>query len=72
GRDEQGEVERCTRGATLNGERLELKVLRGIPAPGTELAGPAVVELPESTLLIPPAWAAEVDHTGTIKMTRSG
>jgi N-methylhydantoinase A/oxoprolinase/acetone carboxylase beta subunit len=29
-----------------------------------------VVELPESTLLVPPGWAAEVDDTGTIRMER--
>jgi len=30
------------------------------------------VELPESTILIPPAWSAKVDKTGTIRMTRAG
>ncbi len=25
-----------------------------------------MVELPESTLLVPPGWAGEVDETGTI------
>jgi N-methylhydantoinase A len=73
GRDEDGEeLERSSRDATLDGEQVELEVLRGIPAPGTEVQGPAVVELPESTLLIPPGWGAEVDDTGTIRMTRSG
>ena len=46
-------------------------MLRGIPSPGTKLDGPAVVELPESTLLIPPGWTSEVDGTGTIHMRRS-
>jgi N-methylhydantoinase A len=73
GRDEDGEeLERSTREATLDGEQTELEVLRGIPDPGTEVDGPAVVELPESTLLVPRGWAAEVDETGTIKMQRSG
>jgi hypothetical protein len=27
-----------------------------------------VVELPESTLLVPPGWAGEVDATGTIQL----
>ena len=36
-------------------------MIRGAPAPGTELAGPAIVELPESTLLIAPAgWSGRV------------
>jgi N-methylhydantoinase A len=70
-RDENDSVERSTREATLDGERIELEVLRGIPGAGTEVDGPAVVELPESTLLVPPGWAAEVDDTGTIRMERS-
>jgi len=65
------DVERSSRNATLGGEQIELDVLRGIPSPGTKLAGPAVVELPESTLLIPPGWTSEVDGTGTIHMRRS-
>ena len=47
---------------------VELEVLRGSPPPGTQIAGPAVVELPESTLLVPPGWSGEVDETGTIHL----
>ncbi|MBV9603543.1 MAG: hydantoinase/oxoprolinase family protein [Solirubrobacterales bacterium] len=65
-------LERSTREATIDGEQVELQVLRGIPGPGTELDGPGVIELPESTMLIPPGWSAEVDETGSIKMARSG
>jgi N-methylhydantoinase A len=72
GRDKDLEqMEQSTRTATMDGEQVELEVLRGIPAPGAEVEGPAVVELPESTLLIPPDWAAEVDDSGTIRMTRT-
>ncbi len=71
GEDEAEELERSTREATLDGEQVELEVLRGIPTPGTKLEGPAVVELPESTLLVPGEWSGEVDDTGTIRMTRS-
>ena len=63
--------ERSTREATIDGERVELDVRRGIPAPGEKLAGPAVFELPESTVLIPPGWTSEIDDTGTIRMSRS-
>ena len=56
------------REATLGGERIDLQVLRGSPGPGTEIAGPMVVELPESTLLVPPGWAGTVDATGTIQL----
>ena len=36
------------------------------PAPGERIEGPAVVELPESTVLVPPGWRGTVDHTGTV------
>jgi N-methylhydantoinase A len=67
---EGAEVERERRAATLDGDEVELEVLRGAPAPGTEVEGPAVVELPEATLLIPAAWAGEVDETGSIRLER--
>ena len=72
GGDGEPELERSMREATLEGERIELEVVRGIPSAGTRLDGPAVVELPESTVLIPPGWTSEVDDTGTIRMSRSG
>jgi N-methylhydantoinase A/oxoprolinase/acetone carboxylase beta subunit len=69
--DEQlPDLARSRREATLDGERVKLEVLRGIPAPGTEIQGPAVIELPESTLLVPADWTGEVDDTGTIRLTR--
>ena len=68
---EDGEPQRARRQATLAGEQIELEVLRGAPAPGTEVEGPAVVELPESTLLAPPGWAGEVDDTGTVRLERA-
>jgi N-methylhydantoinase A len=62
---------RSRRRATLGGEQVELEVLRGAPAPGTELAGPSVVELPESTVLVPPGWSGQVDDTGTLLLRRA-
>jgi N-methylhydantoinase A len=64
------ELERRRRTATLAGERIEFEVLRGTPSPATSIDAAAIVELPESTLVIPPGWSAEVDHTGTIKLDR--
>ena len=61
---------RTRRDAVLDGEERELEVLCGVPAPGTSLTGPAVVELPESTLLIPGGWAGAVMDTGTIRLER--
>jgi N-methylhydantoinase A len=65
---DEAEPAHARREATLDGERVELEVLRGSPAPGTEIAGAMVVELPESTLLVPPGWAGTVDDTGTIQL----
>ena len=43
-------------------------MLAGEPEPGTELEGPALVELPEATLAVPPGWAGEVLASGTIRL----
>ena len=69
----EGVGERPARGArtaVIGGEEIEFEVLRGAPAPDTEIAGPVVVDLPESTLLVPPGWAGHVDAGGTIHMER--
>jgi N-methylhydantoinase A len=72
GGEEEAEASGSSRPATLGGEEVELEVLRGAPSPGTSVSGPAVVELPESTLLVPPGWSGEVDRTGTIRIGRAG
>jgi N-methylhydantoinase A len=46
-------------------------VHRGEPAPGTELAGPALCALPDATLLIPPGWRGRVDPHGDIRLERT-
>jgi N-methylhydantoinase A len=63
-----GELERGRRTAIFGGSEIELQVLRGSPPPGTEIEAPAVVELPESTLLVPEGWGGEVDEQGTIHL----
>ncbi len=70
--DPENEVERSTRTATLDGEEIKLAVLSGTPPPGMTIEGPAVVELPESTLLVPPGWAGDVDDTGTLHLRAEG
>jgi N-methylhydantoinase A len=65
-----GEVERGSRRVRFDGEWVETPVLRGEPAAATQAEGPVVFELPESTLVIPPGWAAEVDDAGTIVAER--
>jgi N-methylhydantoinase A len=57
------------RQATLDAEELDLNILKS-PPPGTPVRGPAVVELPEATLLVPPHWAGIVDEAGTIRIER--
>ena len=58
------------RRAIFGGEPLDLRLHRGAPPPGTRISGPAVVELPEATLLVPPDWSGEVDQTGAIILER--
>ena len=55
----------------FGGEEHEATVLAGEPEPGTEIEGPALVELPESTLAVPPGWAGEVLESGTIRLERA-
>jgi N-methylhydantoinase A len=57
---------RSTRQVRFGGKWVETPVLRGEPGSGTEVEGPVVFELPESTLVLPPGWRAEVDEAGTI------
>ncbi|HWF52811.1 MAG TPA: hydantoinase/oxoprolinase family protein, partial [Solirubrobacteraceae bacterium] len=64
------EPERGEREATLGGKTVTVATVRGAPAPGAEVVGPAVVELPESTLLVPSGWSGEVDRTGTVHIRR--
>jgi N-methylhydantoinase A len=61
-----GELSRSSRRARFGGEWVETEVIAGEPPAGTELSGPAVLELPETTLVVPPGARAEVDEHGTI------
>ena len=63
-----GEPERGSREAVFGGERVEAAVLRG--APGEPLDGPAIVELDEATLVVPPGWRCSTGDDGTIAMER--
>jgi N-methylhydantoinase A len=64
------ELTHSRRTARLDGRQVDLSVLRGEPAPGIEVQGPLVFELPESTLLVPEGWAGRVDEHGTITVQR--
>jgi len=63
-------AERSSRRARFDGEPHEAAILRGEPRPGTAIVGPAIVELPESTLVVPPGWAGTVLASGTIRIER--
>jgi N-methylhydantoinase A len=57
---------RSTRRVTFDGSQTEAAVIGGSPSTGERVEGPAVVELPESTVLVPPGWRGTVDETGTV------
>jgi N-methylhydantoinase A len=55
--------ERRTREARFGEERVEARIL----GPGTaELEGPAIFELPGSTLVVPPGWRARADADAVV------
>lgn len=63
---------RSSRRAWFAGGWTETEVITGEPRPGTELDGPAVVELPETTVVIPPGSRGGVDSRGTIELRIGG
>jgi N-methylhydantoinase A len=62
--------EPARRHARLGGAGVELAVWRGALPPGTRIEGPAVCELPESTLLVPAGWAGEVTASGAVELAK--
>lgn len=65
-----GGCERSRRRVIFGGEPHDAEVLRGEPAPEERFAGPAICELPEATLAVPPGWEGFVDEAGTIVLER--
>jgi N-methylhydantoinase A len=63
--------ETSRRRVVLEGDEVEVTVLRGAPAPEAELPAPALIELPETTVLIPPGWCGRVHASGTIMLNRT-
>jgi N-methylhydantoinase A len=61
------DLDEAAREVRFDGEWLETRILRGEPPAETSAAGPAIFELPEATLVLPPEWNAAVDETGTIR-----
>jgi N-methylhydantoinase A len=60
------------RRVVLDGRELEAECLRGELPPGTEVSGPAICALPESTLLVPAGWSGAVDAHGTMRLHETG
>jgi N-methylhydantoinase A len=58
---------RNRRRARFAGEEVEAAVVRGVPE---SVEGPAIVELEESTVVVPPGWVARADDGG-LRMERS-
>jgi N-methylhydantoinase A len=64
-----GDVERGTRTIRWEGAQLTADVLTGTGLPrGTTVTGPAVIEFPETTCLVPPGWAGEADEHGIVRL----
>ena len=59
----------ATRTAVFDGDEHEAWVLRGELPAGTEIDGPAICELPEATLVVPPGWGGDVHPTGTVRLS---
>ncbi|HEY5287288.1 MAG TPA: hydantoinase B/oxoprolinase family protein [Solirubrobacteraceae bacterium] len=56
---------------TFDGEWLDTELWRGDLPVGTQVRGPALCAMPESTLLVPPGWSGAVDEHGTIALERA-
>jgi N-methylhydantoinase A len=64
-----GDVEHGRRAIRWDGQEVEAEVLTGTGLPpGTTVTGPAIVEFPETTCLVPPGWAGEADEHGILRL----
>jgi len=63
-RREQGSI-------VFAGHAHDAEILRGEPAPGESLRGPALCVMPDATLLLPPGWRGEVDAFGSVMLARA-
>jgi N-methylhydantoinase A len=68
----EASVVRGSRLVLFGAERLQTAVVTGEPAAGEVLEGPAVCELPEATVVIPPGWRGEVGRDGTLVLELEG
>ena len=69
-----GEAAGSSRGrrtVVFAGAEHDAEIVRGEPAAGERLEGPAICELAEATLAVPPGWSGAVDEAGTIVLERA-
>ena len=59
-----------SRAVRFAGAEHDTAIWTGPPGPGARIAGPAVCELGEATLVVPPGWAGEADAAGAIHLAR--
>jgi N-methylhydantoinase A len=60
----------ATRRVIIDGASHDTAIWHGDPATGARIAGPAVIQGPEATVLVPPGWSGDVDDTGTVLLGR--
>ncbi len=63
-----GEVEEAEREVVWAGERQSTRILRGDLPQGTTVSGPAICELPEATVAVPPGWKGEIHESGALTL----
>ncbi len=63
-------AERARRPVRFAGRLYDAEILRGDPAPGESVTGPAVCELDGATLAIPPGWDGKADEAGSMIVGR--
>ena len=70
-RSPQRSVDRGRRTARFGEDELEASVLGGLPPPGDPVDGPANIDLPETTVVVPPQWRATQDASGAVVLERA-
>lgn len=64
------DVVMSSRTARFGQDWVETEILRGEPVAATSVQGPAIFELPEATVVVPPGWNGDVDERGTVFLSK--
>jgi N-methylhydantoinase A len=65
-----GDLAEASRPARFADEVLETRVVRGELPADTRFDGPAILELPDTTVVVPPRWRAAHDASGAVTLER--